>query len=935
MAASGRAQQVQEDPYLAVFLEEPVSGREALEAAGPDYYLISVSAPAQLGELKRAGLHMVRRLDLNTAVFRLESSGMDALSITDLRLWKINDQWKLSDNLLRADADAQASYVVKFTDREVLTELNRLGMGFRLLRPGLAQVQSTLHKLKSNLLQNSAVVYIGSESASVVMESRVLDLNLNPNTVNRIHHAYPGLRGQGMVLSIREGMFDTSDMDLRRRHLASALEGDEPTNHATEMATIAAGAGNSSLNGRGVAGSAALTGSLLRDLLPDANADYSNLNAWVQNHSYGTSEVENFYGAFAQAYDQSAQDNPTLLHVFSAGNLGTSAPESGVYAGNLPVANMTGNFKMSKNTLAVASVDTVGREVTFVSRGPAHDGRIKPELVTYSVAGSSNSAALTSGVSVLLQQAYQEEHGTLPPSALLKALLINSAQDVANPGPDYVTGYGNLDAYAALNTLKEEQFFTGTLSDGESETFGLNLPANAINIKVSLVWNDPAAPANSNIALVNDLDLSVDDGAGQTYLPWVLNPDPDHLGDAAVRATDRLNNVEQVTLAGQVSGVIDITVSAFDIPEGSQEFYLAYQWQESEVFEWTFPTGSDNMPYNGETVSYFRWQSSLSAVSGRLEYSIDGGASWTVIDSDVALARGYYRWDAPLVRSEAIARMVVDNVLHATEAFTISRPERVGVGFSCADSVRLQWPDLPEAEAYEIFTFGEAFLEPVATVTDSSFTFNKSDFDTRLFSVQPVLANGVRPVRSATLDYDFQGVGCYLVSFFTQAEADEGVMINIDLGTTAGVSEVIIERQVRGGGFEFLAALGSGELVAQSGFLDRNPFQGLNEYRAYVLFQNGEQIPTAVSSVYYLTTEPFLIFPNPVPRSERLNIFSRVFEDNVEVRLSVYDQAGLPLFDIALNSERESLNLERLRAGIYFYRITAGSYTHKGRIILE
>lgn len=917
--------------------KEPLSLRPGEPIRTRDYFLVVISDGQGFRQLADKGFILVRKLDDSSAIVRLDMTNLEETTGQGLSLWRVNHDWKLSENLLSSDFPVgEEDFLVKSIDLEGLKSvLSGLNIPFKQLGPELVRLRTRGTVLKSELMSRSDVYYIGKESMVVKPESRVLDMNLNPNTVNRIHHHYPELDGSGMVLSIREGMFDVTDMDLRERHLVSLLEGDEPTLHATEMATIAAGAGNSSLNGRGVAGAAWLTGSLLEELVPDADEDYRSLNTWVQNHSYGTGGIENFYGAFAEAYDLSANANPNLLHVFSAGNLGALTPETGFYQGSLPVANMTGNFKMSKNTLAVASVDTTGREVSFVSRGPAHDGRVKPELVTYSVAGSSNSAALVSGVSILLQQAYQEIHGELPPSALLKALLINSAMDVGNAGPDYITGYGNVNAFRALENLKGERFFQGTVSHGESRLFNLAVPANAQNLKVTLVWNDPAAAANANVALVNDLDLKVKDVNGQSLLPWVLNPAPDQLSELAIRAVDRLNNIEQVTVSNPGAGSIEIQVNAFDIPDGIQGFYVAWQWDEADSFEWSFPTGSDNMPYNGETVSYFRWHSTLTESTGRLEYSMDDGRTWELISTEVNLGEGFYRWDAPLVRSAALARMVVGQEVFMTEQFTISRPERIRVGFSCADSVRLQWNNLAEAEAYQVYTFGDASLAPIATVTDTSYTFSKSAFDTKLFSVRPLLADEGSHIRAATIDYDFQGVGCYLVSFFAQPEGEEGVRVNLDLGTVAGISEVSIERQIRNEGFEEIGALQGEVLASGTDFLDRNPGQGLNEYRALIRFENGESLATEVSSTYFLTSQPFLVFPNPVSRGDRLNVFSRVFADDADVVFTLYNHAGQPLFDLDLSSERMSLSLDRLQSGIYFYRIMTSGYTHKGRVILE
>ena len=896
------------------------------------FYLV----PLHITVLDLPQVKVWRKLDRHFAIVSLTRIQAAALDTTyDFELWPVNDQWKLSANLLPEQAgDDTLEFTMKTTNAESLGQkLTQAGWSWRSMRPGLFKVVAPRHYVLSELLPLNEVVYVGLESGKIALDSRVLDMN--PNTVNRIHHEFPELDGNGRVLSIREGAYNTQDIDLRARHLPSPLQGSEPTNHATEMATIAAGAGNSSLNGRGVASGVTLTSSLLEALLPDADADYQSLNAWVQNHSYGTTEPENFYGAGAEAYDQSANNNPQLLHIFSAGNAGEFNAPAGSYAGLEGAANLTGNFKLSKNSLSIASVDTVGRLINFVSKGPAHDGRIKPELVAYSVFGSSNSAALTSGLSVLLQQAYQQQFSELPPSALLKALLINAAVDVAAAGPDYATGYGNVDAYRSLQNLKAGWFTSDELMAGEEAVFSLTVPQGAVNLKATLVWNDPAAMANANIALVNDLDLKLRDSQGQEWLPWVLNPDRDRIYETAQRTVDRLNNVEQVTMANPVAGELQLIVNAHDIPVGRQEFYIAWQWDMADVFDWSFPTGSDNMPYNGETVSNFRWKSTLINTLGRLEYSIDHGQSWELIDNNVDLRDGYYRWDAPLIKSAARARMVVGGTAYETDEFTISRPERVGVGFNCTDSVRLQWPRIPDAMAYEVLTLGERELEPVASTTDTSYTFTKSDFETRLFSVQPVLSGDVRPLKSATLDYDFQGVGCYLSSFITELVPEEGVYSTLTLGTVAGVEEVALERQFDSNDFEVIATVNRTSLSPTLRLLDAVPYQGLNNYRARVLFQNGQEVVTDVSAAYFLTTRPFLVFPNPLPRGEALNIFSRSFPDDQEVTFSLYDHTGIRAFSLRATSDRFSFNLERLQPGVYFYQIVTLGITHKGRVILE
>ncbi|WP_040574034.1 S8 family serine peptidase [Pontibacter sp. BAB1700] len=100
--------------------------------------------------------------------------------------------------------------------------------------------------------------------------------------------------------------------------------------------------------------------SSFEELFPDKSETLLTQGISVQNHSYGVG-VENYYGLEAQAYDQQSYQHPELLHVFSSGNSGDKSETSGTYA-NLPgIANLTGQFKTSKNTLSVGALDPDGR----------------------------------------------------------------------------------------------------------------------------------------------------------------------------------------------------------------------------------------------------------------------------------------------------------------------------------------------------------------------------------------------------------------------------------------------------------------------------------------------------------------------------------------------------------------------------------------------
>lgn len=899
----------------------------------PESFLIRLKSGVKKSDLKNSDVHVLKQWDdelfivkTTPEVIERNSSMMELIGLT-------NDSWKLSESMRHLNDSTTYTFTVKTSDRNVFKMNLAKRDDIRILNvyEDIFLVSANMQQVIQDIIPLEEVEYVGIESLMPQEESRVTDLYLAPNAVSKVHSKYPEVDGSGTVISIRESAYDANDADLAGRHIASALTSGSVSGHATEMATIAAGAGNTFITGKGVAFNANITSSDFQELFPNNDSDYKSLDVIVQNHSYGT-QIENFYGALANAYDENANRLPDLLHVFSSGNQGMDTPSEGIYKGISSMANLTGNFKMAKNALVVGAVDTLGKPLFFSSRGPAFDGRIKPELVAYSTQGSSNAAALASGVVALLQQSYKMKEGMYAPSALIKALLINSANDAGTPGVDFITGYGNIDAHDALVTLQERKYFKGTLSDGEVLTFDLHVPEGIKKIKVTLVWNDPSAPVNSHVALINDVDMKIQQGSTE-WLPWVLDATPggDRLKIPATRGTDHLNNVEQITIEDHSPGLLTIVAHGYDIPGANQDFYIVYQWERDHAFVWTSPVTGDNMPYDGETPGYFYWKSTLDQETGSLEYTIDNGNTWNVINDHVDLAKGYYRWqDTPDVNAVAQARMVTDSQLYLTELFTISRPVSVSNGFNCGDSVMIQWTHAEGADAYKVYTFEVGEMKTVTTLTDTFLILNKNKISSRRFVVEPFLTGGDAFLRTPLFDYDLLGRDCYLVSFNTQVVPEEGVYLNITLGTFYGVKEMVIEHQ-QGEDFVFLASLQPESRVQQ--FLHDQPDQGLNRYRLKVYLENGEVLISDIAEDYFLTTTPFVIFPNPVSLSGGLSVISKNF-DNQDITFSLYRNDGVLVMTTKLLSDREFITFRSLSPGLYNYNITFSGRRFNGRIVL-
>lgn len=867
-------------------------------------------------------IKLLRRLEDGWSIVRIDNLDEADLEI----LYPVNGDWKLSHPDLGRYADQWLT--LKILDGSSLSAIEYDSLIW--LSGPYARVKVNENHLRS-IIYHPYIQYIGLEATKARAESRVLDLNLIPNNVYKLHSVYPNYKGQSLTIGIKEDRFDPEDIDLMGRTTITEAASEVLSYHATEMATIIGGAGLTFVNGYGAAPEVQMVSSGFGDLMPESDDFYDTYGLTIQNHSYG-GELESFYGASAEAYDVYSNQDPYLLHVMSSGNSGHETPASGTYAGLSGWANLTGNYKNAKNNLVIGAVDSTGVLTPFSSVGPADDGRIKPELVAYSTSGTSNAAALVSGAAILLQEAYLDAYDEKASSSLIKALLINGADDVGAEGPDFKTGFGNVDAFTSMQSLKNEYFQEGQVGSDETVEIPITLPDNTASLKITLVWNDPAANANDMVTLVNDLDLQLIDPDDNVWLPWVLDHEPNQesLSAKAARGTDQCNNVEQITLQTPASGVFTIRVVGDKLTTATQAYSVVYDYQLADEFAWNYPLEGSFMPYDGETGSYFRWSSTYGEREGKLSISLDDGENWTVLDDAVDLDRGFWRWQPDLLDGRAIARMEVGGQVFETDEFVLSHTLSVSSGFDCGDSVMIAWPQVDGITSFDLQRIENQNLATWKNVADTFSIIRGSSLKSDHWRVVPKYADNVPAIGSYMFKPVDLGTDCYISSFFGFSE-EQGVSLNGNLSSRYHLDAVHFE--VLGlSGFESIHSLQSLSTNVLE-YLDSEPGEGVNYYRLRLELENGASLTSDTLSVYHLNEMIALIYPNPVRAGEQIALRTNV-RDGLMSRIEIFDYQGNRLFDAEV-AELEFLRINgSLTPGIYHYRVRNSNGSAFGKIVV-
>ncbi len=453
-----------------------------------------------------------------------------------------------------------------------------------------------------------------------------------------------GLDGSGQVGSMADTGLDTGNLASLHTDFSNVTGGkgvalfsqgwQDPQGHGTHVAgsIVGTGAYSNGILAGGATGAQFYAQGMWSPLLNNIMFPFEMSTMFADAYSKGARVHSNSWGAdqngaydnFAAQVDEYMFQNPKMLLVFAAGNSGKDNNRNGKIDEDSIGSPATGKNVLSvgasENFTSLGGIqrplgelrdgdskwgvpplstdllsDNPNGIAGFSSRGPADDGRLKPDIVApgtnilslksqfegatelwgayndkYVWAGGTSMATpLTSAAALVARQfLVQKQNISDPSAALLKALLTNTAQDLApgqygtgqhqelQPRPDVHQGYGRVDVKAIVSSELLTIDANG-IAQGEVQEYSFEKQAG--RLVASMAYTDAPAAANAARTLVNNLDLIVRDPNGRVF-----------------NKNDSINNLEMIEIDGP-AGVYTIQVRGTQIvnaPNGKLPYAL-------------------------------------------------------------------------------------------------------------------------------------------------------------------------------------------------------------------------------------------------------------------------------------------------------------------------------------------------------------------------
>lgn len=485
--------------------------------------------------------------------------------------------------------------------------------------------EMVLHNTTAGRLMHSQVSLNGSAFRGEGQVVAVADTGFDRGSTADVHPAFTG-RVKRLVALGRTLPKRADDPDGHGTHVAGSVLGDGTS--ASMGGAVTGAAPEAKLVLQSLLDENGTLGGIPADLRDLFEPPLLQDGARIHTNSWGPRTPSLPYDSSAFEADAMVWDHKDFVICFSAGNSGHDRDRDG----RINQASVSGQAG-AKNVITIGASESnrpgipltygqlnIGSFPTnpirddrqasnpagmaaFSSRGPTQEGRIKPDVVgpgtsilsTHSraagpddlfgtssdpdyffLSGTSMATPLVAGCVAVLRETLVKNGTPNPSAALLKAMLINGAQDLpgqynpseAGVSPNNNSGFGlvNLER-SVVQTDNGDGNQAGfadeeELDQGEKRAFRITVPQGAGNtLKITLVWTDPPGAA-----LQNDLNLIVRAGGQERH--GNMGTDP---------GFDRVNNVEQVNWQNVPAGDAEVVVRAHRITQFAQPYALAWR----------------------------------------------------------------------------------------------------------------------------------------------------------------------------------------------------------------------------------------------------------------------------------------------------------------------------------------------------------------------
>ncbi len=851
-----------------------------------------------------------------------------------------------SDNELKINV----CYIKEYSAERIITAINNLGISYNIIDSktvGIISLKTSLENLKK-IATIPIVNYIEPITHPAIIEDVAAVSNHRLGAIQTSDNWITGKKidGTGIVVAMGDDGYIGPHIDFTGRILSNATDVSAGNTHGDHVAGIILGAGNFNPQVFGQARGAdlrAYDNYTPYTLFPGI---YDDDSVRIVSHSLGQS-CNSGYNSNAQTSDEIMNTFPSLMYVHSSGNSGTSS-----CGGINGFRNITGGFKAGKNVLTVGNLDKSDVIDPTSSRGPLPDGRIKPEITAVGdlvnstqpdndfaiFSGTSMACPAISGDLALIYNAYKNKFGGAnPEGALMKAIVMNTADDLGNEGPDFIYGFGRINLRRAVNCVEENRYFTGSVTQGTTNTHIINIPTNVAIAKIMVYWSDFEASAGTTKALVNNLNSQITDNNNNITLPWFLNigttPTKASCNAAAIKAIDNVNNVEQIQLDNPSSGTYTLSVNGATIPQGPQKYYVVYEYLYTDKIDVVYPFGGESFaPLETQRI---RWDATPSGDAFDIDYTTNNGGTWNTIAAGVSDYLRYYDWTVPnTISKSAKIRISRNGVSDASDTtfVILGIPSNVSFTQVCEGTSKITWIAVPGATEYDVFKLGSKYMEVAATTANTNVVISGLASDENWFAVRgklaPNQANGRRT--NAKNHTNTSTVVCTtpvkLISFDVLYSAD---LVNTKwvVANEIGITKYIVEKSASPN-FETIVIVGE---VMPNNIINQQVYSHIDNdlkdwkviYYRLRIIEAGKSTYSNVRSIKVSDKKNAYaqLLQNPVKSIIEIELKNNIPNGNLRIFNSIGVLIEAKVIHNAINGQKISIDANKLISGNYFISI--------------